>query len=299
MNIYAADGRKLMTKNATVTTPLNAPITECCIFDFTLRTYYCYNRKDHLGNIREVWQASNKRTIQRTQYYPSGLPWAEGLNPKEQPYKYNGKEWVEMHGLDEYDSEARWFYPAIMLIIPVLLYHIDYPNMKKNRIVVYGIFALILVVSCDGNNSKNVVSTDLVEKEKPNNETTIVKHSPRVVDISGVSVKMQKNNKLTTLDYDCICDFLSNNSDESKSEEPGYILFEYLKNKPLNNSAFLSYLSKKGTSQKEKLLTALIQIMCIDIGEENYSYGAFVKDFDMFSNSTSAKKAFNECMSNQ
>lgn len=31
----------------------------------------------------------------------------------EQPYKYNSKEFVEMHGLDEYDSEARWYYPAI------------------------------------------------------------------------------------------------------------------------------------------------------------------------------------------
>jgi len=28
--------------------------------------------------------------------------------------KYNDKEFVEMHGLDEYDSEARWYYPAIM-----------------------------------------------------------------------------------------------------------------------------------------------------------------------------------------
>jgi len=31
-----------------------------------------------------------------------------------QPYKYNGKEWIEMHGLDEYDSQARMYYPAIM-----------------------------------------------------------------------------------------------------------------------------------------------------------------------------------------
>ena len=33
--------------------------------------------------------------------------------PSEQPWKYNGKEFVEMHGLDEYDSKARWYYPAI------------------------------------------------------------------------------------------------------------------------------------------------------------------------------------------
>ena len=85
---------------------------------------YSYYRKDHLGNNREVWRASYKwgntthpaATVQRTEYYPSGLPWQSnsGDNPGSQPYKYGGKEFVEMHGLDEYDSEARWYYPAIM-----------------------------------------------------------------------------------------------------------------------------------------------------------------------------------------
>jgi RHS repeat-associated protein len=85
---------------------------------------YNYYRRDHLGNNREVWGAPYTTsqgttvaaaTIQRTQYYPSGLPWASnsGDNPGTQNKKYNGKEFVEMHGLDEYDSEARWFYLAI------------------------------------------------------------------------------------------------------------------------------------------------------------------------------------------
>jgi RHS repeat-associated protein len=54
--------------------------------------------------------------VQKTQYYPSGLPRKSnnGDNPGWQPYKYGGKEFVEMHGLDEYDSDARWYYPAIM-----------------------------------------------------------------------------------------------------------------------------------------------------------------------------------------
>lgn len=85
---------------------------------------YYYFRRDHIGNNREVWLASYTLnwiakpalTVQRTQYYPSGLPWASntGDNPGTQNKKYNGKEFVEMHGLDEYDSEARWYYPAIM-----------------------------------------------------------------------------------------------------------------------------------------------------------------------------------------
>jgi len=91
--------------------------------------FYSYFRKDHLGNVREVWQAPfmlgstsvPARTSQITQYYPSGLPWASNTidNPSTQPYKYNGKEFVEMHGYDTYDYGARGYYPAIMRLTSV------------------------------------------------------------------------------------------------------------------------------------------------------------------------------------
>ena len=77
--------------------------------------YHFYYIKDLLGNIRETYvhpEAGYKECIQRMQYYPSGLPWVESAGVSEQPWKYNGKEFVEMHGLDEYDSKARWYYPA-------------------------------------------------------------------------------------------------------------------------------------------------------------------------------------------
>ncbi len=78
--------------------------------------YRFYYIKDHLGNVRETYvnpAQGSKLCAQRMQYYPSGLPWNDNLYASEQPYKYNGKEFVEMHGLDEYDSEARWYYPAL------------------------------------------------------------------------------------------------------------------------------------------------------------------------------------------
>ena len=75
---------------------------------------YYYYRKDHLGNNREVWRANDKKTLQRTQYYPSGLPWAECENAEAQPYKYNGKEFIEMHGYDTYDYGWRGLQAAIM-----------------------------------------------------------------------------------------------------------------------------------------------------------------------------------------
>jgi len=77
---------------------------------------YYYYRRDHLGDNREVWLANTNTTVQRTQYYPSGLPWAsnDGDNPGKQQRKYNGKEFVEMHGYDTYDIVWRQYYPAIM-----------------------------------------------------------------------------------------------------------------------------------------------------------------------------------------
>jgi RHS repeat-associated protein len=69
---------------------------------------------------RELSRTGLGGFIQRNQYYPSGLPWAKNpgddteLPANANNRKYNGKEFVEMHGLDEYDSEARWYYPAIM-----------------------------------------------------------------------------------------------------------------------------------------------------------------------------------------
>ena len=101
---------------------------------------YHYYRKDHLGNNREVWRAAYKdyrgtivpaTTVQRIQYYPSGLPWAEGTGRDVQNRKYNGKEFIEMHGYDTYDYVARGMYPAIMRFMtpdPLAEKHYNYSS---------------------------------------------------------------------------------------------------------------------------------------------------------------------------
>jgi len=77
---------------------------------------YYYFRHDHLGDNREVWCANTNTVAQRTQYYPSGLPFAYDRtldHPDLQHRKYNGKEFVEMHGYDTYDYGYRGYYAAI------------------------------------------------------------------------------------------------------------------------------------------------------------------------------------------
>lgn len=163
INKYSATGQKLLTEYYTLITPLTIPLAAGEIRygagpvtitgtvyvdnkeynisegnnilnkiynpegyvlledDLTIFNYY---RKDHLGNNREVWQASYlsgcctnvaAATVQQTQYYPSGLPWATNTNDNAslQGRKYNGKEFVEMHGYDTYDYGARGYYPAL------------------------------------------------------------------------------------------------------------------------------------------------------------------------------------------
>jgi RHS repeat-associated protein len=76
--------------------------------------FYYYNQ-DHLGNIREVVDASG--TVQQvTNYYPFGTPYFDASSTKNadmQPYKYNGKELDRMHGLDTYDYGARQYDPIL------------------------------------------------------------------------------------------------------------------------------------------------------------------------------------------
>ena len=66
--------------------------------------------KNHLGSICMVIESETDSIVQSKSYLASGVPSSDNLD--EQPYLYNGKEFIEAHGLNEYDSYARMYYPA-------------------------------------------------------------------------------------------------------------------------------------------------------------------------------------------
>ena len=77
-------------------------------------TFYYYN-KDHLGNIREVVDITGT-VMQETNYYPFGMPYYDSrsaINPEFQPFKFNGKEFDMMHGLNTLDYGARQYDPVL------------------------------------------------------------------------------------------------------------------------------------------------------------------------------------------
>ena len=77
--------------------------------------FYYYDR-DHLGNVRQVTKAagSTGTVVQTMNYYPFGAQFCDGsaASGDMQPYKYNGKEFDKMHGLNTYDYGARQYNPV-------------------------------------------------------------------------------------------------------------------------------------------------------------------------------------------
>ena len=76
--------------------------------------FYYYN-KDHLGNNREVIDYDGK-IRQVINYYPFGTPYCDQASTVKadfQPFKYNGKEFDMMHGLNTYDYGARQYNPIV------------------------------------------------------------------------------------------------------------------------------------------------------------------------------------------
>ena len=75
---------------------------------------FYYYVHDHLGNVCAVWSAETNSFVQKTFYYPSGVPMNISTNQAAQHNKYNGKPYEEMHGFDIYEYEARGYYATIM-----------------------------------------------------------------------------------------------------------------------------------------------------------------------------------------
>jgi len=91
---------------------------------------YFYYAKDHLGNNRAVFEATSTTFVSQRQeinYYPFGMPFyasyeTDGYNPELQPYKFGGKEYDEMFGLNWSDFGARFYsgvVPGFMTMDPL------------------------------------------------------------------------------------------------------------------------------------------------------------------------------------
>ena len=75
---------------------------------------YYYYLKDHLGNTRVVINSSGT-TIEKSHYYPFGMRFfpESTSNSAAIGFRYNGKEFETMNGLNRYDYGARFYDPQL------------------------------------------------------------------------------------------------------------------------------------------------------------------------------------------
>jgi RHS repeat-associated protein len=115
------DNKLIMKERVYISVKSDLNVPEGYAVRTTTVGYTCsYYLKDHLGNNRAVAEISlaTPKIIQATDYYPFGMPFPNsGKAPERQPYKFGGKEYDEMHGLNWYDFHARYYFG----IIPVFL----------------------------------------------------------------------------------------------------------------------------------------------------------------------------------
>ena len=152
--------------------------------------FYFYNQ-DHLGNIREVVNASGS-VQQVTNYYPFGAPYADAsasTNTDFQPYKYNGKEFDKMHGLNTYDYGARQYNP-----ITARWDRID-PLAEKYYSIspyAYCMNNPIIFVDPDGKEKKSYLS----KEETQNSDYNLYpENTPGVLNIWAHGTKELETNK--------------------------------------------------------------------------------------------------------
>lgn len=122
--LYSSDGRKLRMTIQTPHDTLKRDYVGSYIYEnsslkrilvdggYIQDGEYFFFLRDHLGNNRVVAK-SDGTVMQTNHYYPYGLPFAEGIQDSDQPYKYNGKEFDTNCGLNLYDYGARIMDPTL------------------------------------------------------------------------------------------------------------------------------------------------------------------------------------------
>lgn len=132
----------------------------------------CYHYiKDHIGNICAVVNSMQDTAVQSTLYYASGVPLARSFGRDVQPYLYNGKEFIEAHGMNEYDSQARMYYAPIMRTTTMdplaeKYYHISPYAWCGNNPIMYVDPNGMVVIDIQGHLVREVPETAFDEDDK-------------------------------------------------------------------------------------------------------------------------------------
>ena len=91
----------------------------CSLGAFADESQYFHTSQFFPASVQSPTASDLGSVEQANHYYPTGVLLAKSTNPGLQRYKYNGKEFEPLHGLNWNDYGARWYDPAINLFTTI------------------------------------------------------------------------------------------------------------------------------------------------------------------------------------
>lgn len=167
----------------------------------------------------------------------------------------------------------------------------------KNKIII--VLVSILIISCNkGKNEKAKIIGETHQKSGSIDTiaSTSIGSDEDSKEVNLLFEKVSNKKSLNTKEYNSLSAYILKNNDESISENIGYLLFQYFQNDNKLSKEFVAFLKTKTDNDKERLLSAMIQLMCIDLSEENYTYEKLITDFKFYDQEVEIKKVFDECI---
>jgi hypothetical protein len=168
--------------------------------------------------------------------------------------------------------------------------------------IVFFFLAALIILGCETYKNKTSAKPVITHAEDTNlvHYDEIGKTQSDSSQKSNLFIEKLRNKvSLDSIDYEGLVSFLITNNDESQSEEVGYLLYQFLNGNEQYNRSFEKFLSTKDAIIRDSILSSLIKILCLDLGEDNYTYQRLIKDFPLFKGNDASKSEFKNCMDSE
>jgi hypothetical protein len=97
--------------------------------------------------------------------------------------------------------------------------------------------------------------------------------------------------------YALFCNFcLYENKDESLSEEFSLYTFELFKKDKTKSEILIKYIYQLKEKERDTILSSVIKLMCLDLGDNEYNIEKFNTDFKSLSKNKEVQKTVKKCL---
>ena len=172
------------------------------------------------------------------------------------------------------------------------------------RIIVLLFLILFFLNSCKDEKTKKdnlkFKNQNVVENKEQENVFLIVYDSIKKTKSKSFEILTDNffNNKKPNIKYYALfCNFcLNNNKDESLSEEFSLNTFELFKNNKTKSDILIKYIYQLKEKERDTILTSIVKLMCLDLGDNEYNIERFNADFKALSKNIEVQKTVKKCL---